>query len=65
MAKYKYYLSKKLLQKIGLRLKKREEKLNSQRANWKAGFTRKIKDPAISTKNSIRTISGGLPGSGK
>lgn len=35
------------------------------RENWKKGKSAKVKEPAIQTKNSIRTLRGGLPGNGK
>lgn len=51
--------------KIVSRLRKRAKSLQRRREKWKKGESAKIKDPAIQTKNSIRTLRGGLPGSGK
>lgn len=41
---------------------KRRKGLTKLRQKWKSGFTSQVKDPPISTKSSVRTISGGLPG---
>jgi hypothetical protein len=44
---------------------KRANSLEKLRNKWKNGFSAKLKEPALETKNSIRTLRGGLPGSAK
>jgi len=45
------------------KIKRATKRLKSMRNKWKKGYSEKVKDPAIFTKSSVRTISGGLPGS--
>ncbi len=51
--------------KIKRRQNKRAKRLSKLRDKWKQGFIVQVKEPIIGTKSSIRTLKGGLPGSGK
>jgi hypothetical protein len=51
--------------KVQRRQQKRDKSLQKLRESWKKGHSRKLKEPAMSTKSSVRAIRGGLPGNGR